>query len=195
MLYSLNLDQPMHVHGHTLDLVQTRSTDSIISNLQIHTTVLFDHSLSTMTLPYRQHPTTRKMITYRKINVFYLNHWLSDLSSSQLYPETPDGLDTLVGMYDSTLSNLLDNHAPLKTNQILVRYQEKWYNQNIALAKMSRCKGQRKWHSSKCQINLDVYKSKCHRVKQNFVKKRSFVKTKLKAVVMTRRSCLELQKT
>ena len=170
LIYSLNLDQhitePTHVHGHILDLILTRSTDDIVSDLQVHPPDLSDHAPITLTLPYHQPRAVKKVISYRKLKDIKMDSFMKDLASSQLCTNPPDDLDDLVSLYNDTLQKLLDEHAPVQTKKVPIRQQASWYNEEIALAKKDRRKAERKWRSTKLQIHLDIYKNECHRVKR-----------------------------
>ena len=60
----------------------------------------------------------------------------------------------------------MDNHAPIKTKQVSVLQQTKWYNEDIVSTKKARRKVKRRWCSTKLQILLKMYKSERHKVKQ-----------------------------
>ena len=47
----------------------------------------------------------------------------------------PDDVDHLVDFYDSTLRDIIDQHAPLRTKEMPSRPMLPWYNKNIQAAK------------------------------------------------------------
>ena len=53
--------------------------------------------------------------SFRRLHSIDTNSFLSDLKSSQLITNPPDSLDCLLTAYNSTLSSLLDKHAPIIT--------------------------------------------------------------------------------
>ena len=167
---SLNLEQhisePTHVGGHTLDLVLTRSSDDIIQSVVVHPPDLSDHSPISMTLPFHKPVATKKTITYRKIKDISLEDFINDIASSQLCKSPPDDLDELVDMYNSTLSGVLDKHAPVQTKQITVRETAKWYNDEIHTAKQERRRAEKRWRRSKLQVDLDIYRAGCRKVRR-----------------------------
>ena len=200
LLCSPNLNQhvahPTHIHGHILDLVLTRSIDSIISNLLVHPPTLSDHSPITLTLPCHQPLTEKKAITYRKLKDIDIDTFIKDLSISQLCTNTPDDLDKLVDMYNSTLEEILDNHAPIQTYQVAVQQQTKWYNKDIVLGKKVRRNAERSWCSTKLHIYLEIYKSESHKVKELCKKKQSRISIRKRLMIsaMTRKNCSESQR-
>ena len=76
-----------------------------------------------------------------------------DLSLTSLCQHLPDGyfitstedLNKLVADYNSTLSNLLNHHAPLKSKTVRKRPSVPWYTAEIGAAKRLRRKAERKW--------------------------------------------------
>ena len=52
---------------------------------------------------------------FRRLHPIDTDSFLSDLKSSQFITNPPDSLDCLLTAYNSTLSSLLDKHAPLIT--------------------------------------------------------------------------------
>ena len=95
-----------------------------------------------------------------------MDTFIKDLSFNQLCTNPPDELDKLVYLYHSTLKEILNNHATIHTKQVSMQQQTNWYNEDIALAKKASRKAKRKWHSTKLQIYLEIYKSESHKVKQ-----------------------------
>ena len=55
----------------------------------------------------------------------------------------------LVDCYNTTLAELLDRHAPLKTKTVTVRRQEPWYSEEIREAKRARRRAERKWRKTR----------------------------------------------
>jgi hypothetical protein len=170
LMFSLNLNQhisePTHINGHTLDLILTRSTDDIVSNVVVHPPALSDHSPISLSLPLHKPVAEKKTITYRKLKDIDIESFRSDISSSQLCTSPPDNLDELVDMYNDTLSKILDQHAPVQSKQVTIRHHAKWYNDEIASAKKVRRRAEKKWRKNKLQVHLDVYKEECHKVRR-----------------------------
>lgn len=170
LIFSLNLDQhitqPTHIHGHMLDLVLTRSTDSIVNDLIVHPAEISDHSPITLSLPYRKPNAKKKTITYRKLNDIDMDSFLKDLTASQLCTNPPNDLDQLVEMYNDTLGGLLESHAPLQTKQVKVRSQAKWFDEEILAARCCRRKAEKKWRKTELNVHLDIYKEKARHVKR-----------------------------
>ena len=70
----------------------------------------------------------------------------------------PD-LEVLVKRYDTTLRDILNNHAPLKQRTVTIRPSNPWYSPEIDEAKKRRKQLERKWRNSKLEIDRQLFKS------------------------------------
>ena len=115
-----------------------------------------DHASVYCTLLPDKPSLTTKNVAYRKLKSFDLESLKRDLSVSLLcsdplnlhvhsHTEDPCDLDALVGRYGTTLSRVIDCHAPLKAKTVKVRPTVPWYNDEIKAAKRLRRKGERTW--------------------------------------------------
>ena len=73
-------------------------------------------------------------------------------------------MDAYAHEYTTTLSALLDRHAPHKTHRRVTRPVVPWYNETIDNAKQERKKAERKWRKSKAANDLLDFKSKRNHV-------------------------------
>ena len=96
----------------------------------------------------------------RKIKEIDREKLQEDLSSSELYQNTPDTLDELVNSYNTTLAQALDRHASLRTKVIRSRPLVLWFNEEIKAARREKRKAERK-----CGDELALGKI-CWRTKQ-----------------------------
>ena len=74
-------------------------------------------------------------------------------------PSSWEDFDKFVQSYNSTLSSILDRHAPLKSKVVGSRPQVPCYNQEIAEAKKKRRKAERTLRKTKSAEDLLVFKS------------------------------------
>ena len=58
---------------------------------------------------------------------------------------------TLVEQYNSVLTRIMDNHAPMQTKEVQVRPRPPWFNTSILDAKRKRRKAERTWLSEKSE--------------------------------------------
>ena len=111
---------------------------------------------------------TTKNVVYRKLKSVDLESLKRGLSDSLLCSDPPDlqvhlhsedlrDLDALVRRYNTTLSKVIDCHAPLKTKTVKVRPAVPWYNDDIKAAKRLRHKAERTGHPSRCPPPTQVW--------------------------------------
>ena len=104
----------------------------------------------------------------QKKKTINLDSFHSDIQASSLCNDrqfnTADDLDAFACEYNTTLSALLDQHAPLKTRRRIIRPVVPWYNEFIDNAKRQRKKAERKWRKTKAADDLLDFKSKRNHV-------------------------------
>ena len=139
LLVSMGLVQhvntPTHQRGHILDLIITREVDSLVHKPPISDCFLSDHCTVLCNLSLLKPSLTVREISYRKLKAIRLEAFKDDLELSDPCRNTPQNLDDLVACYNSTLTSILDKHAPLITKTVTVRAQVPWFNDDIKNAK------------------------------------------------------------
>ena len=170
LLESLGLEQhvtePTHVLGHTLDLVTTRRTEIVLGSIPRSCRYLSDHAAVRCSICINKPAPRAKKKTYRKIKSVDINSLKHDIAQSDLCLQgcakrisSCEDLDKFVQGYNSTLSSILDRHAPLKSKVVRSRPQVPWYNQEIDEAKRMRRNSERTWRRTKSAEDLLVFKS------------------------------------
>ncbi len=76
----------------------------------------------------------------------------------------PSDVYNAVDSYNTTLSKLIDQHAPMKERTVTIRPSAPWYTDEIKIAKQLRRKLERKWRLSKLVIDRELYMNQCKRV-------------------------------
>ena len=116
------VNSPTHIHGHTLDLLLTKSNNNKISN--VHTTdALSDHFSITCTLHLpTPRPQINATVSFRKYHKIKKEKIKTDLIASDLINNPSKNADTLYEQYHSTLTTLIDKHAPLHTKHTKAKY-------------------------------------------------------------------------
>ena len=160
MLASYNLTQhihdPTHKHGHTLDWIISRDDDNIIENSSVSSR-LSDHHAILFQLNVKKPPLPRKMVTFRSYRNVDTDKFQSDIQSSDLLQNPATTLDQLCELYDKTLSDINDKHAPLKTKNMTIRPFTPWYTNEINEAKKLRRKYEEKWRQTKLTVHEEIY--------------------------------------
>ena len=91
------------------------------------------------------------MRTCRNIKAINLKKFQSDLQSSDLLQCPAESLDDL--QYQSTLSTVLDIHAPLVLIKVSQMSSQPWFCSEIAEAKKKRRRLERRWRRTKHKID------------------------------------------
>ena len=121
--------QSTHELGHTIDLIITRRSDSIIYSSPT-TDHLFSYNLTVLTTLRATKPAiTSKERVYRKIKSIDLNTFRSDLAVSELCQESHKEFNELVECYNTTLTHVLvqtrstskNNPSPKATRTLVQR--------------------------------------------------------------------------
>ena len=174
LLSLFNLTQhvsgPTHNLGRTLDLVITRSTEDILSNITIRNSFISDHYAVMFNLQHKKIKYKQETISYRPFKSIDEDAFVRDVSNLFMTPGSnclnganqidPNNVDDFVCSYNDRLSSLIDHHAPIKTKTITIRPNAPWYNNEITLAKRLRRKYEHKWLRSKTLDLSDYYESR-----------------------------------
>ena len=155
-----HVDKPTHTSGHTLDLIITRCSDSLLSAKPIADYLFSDHITVLCDLELGKPPPKVKQVSDRKIKDIDREKLQVDLLSSELCQNTPDTLNDLVNSYNTTLAQALDRHAPLRTKVIRSRPLVPWFNEEIKAARREKRKAERKWRRTGSREDMLAYKAK-----------------------------------
>ena len=135
---------PTHRTGHTLDLVLTRDRDSLAPTVSSQGHCFPDHFPVFCDLSLTTEYSRLQEVTYRKIKAIIAYCFIRDVSASVLCSTSATtDIDTDVALYNTTLSTIVNMHAPEKTRRIPARPQPGWYNEDIRVAKQSRRQAER----------------------------------------------------
>ena len=77
-----------------------------------------------------------------------------------MYIDPPDDLDKLVDCYNTTLSSLLNKHAPIQSRKIRNRSRLPWFDDENIKARCDRWKDEKRWRRTGLASDLLAFKSK-----------------------------------
>ena len=106
------VQERIHRHGHILDRVVCRDDDNCIKDVSM-TSMLSDHFLININVYLQKQSVSAKIISYRGYKSIDNEAFLADLRVSSVLLDTPDYVDHLVDIYDSTLRDIIDKHGSL----------------------------------------------------------------------------------
>ena len=162
-----HIKKPTHVHGHTLDLVITRSSAGIIQSQPNVDRFFSDHAFILCELQPSKPQTTVKTVYYRKLGRIDKSALMNDIAISSFCSDSSlhdhlgtHELDSLVQKYQDTLTTVIDQHAPIISKTLVARPKVPWYNKEIDNAKRQRRKAERTWRRTKSPFDFDQFKSK-----------------------------------
>ena len=174
LIYSFNMDQHVnhvtHEKGHLLDLVITRAESNFISSLSVVPWAFSDHHVIKFHIPGKRRVEKRNTIKIRKLKDIDMEKLNEDIQNSILVKDPPQELEDLIECYNSTLTDILEKHAPLKEKVIRLQPRAPWYNNDIQKAKRERRKWERKYIKSRDNADAQILKEK-HRAVQDMCDK------------------------
>ncbi len=165
LLESFNLNQNVvgstHQRGHTLDLIITRSDESLVSNIECFNPLISDHYAVLFNVAVERPEPVTKNIKYRSIKKINFGKFREDIRTSSLVTTQSTGVDDLSTIYMSELTRILDHHAPLKSKLITDRTGCEWFTDELGDLKREKRKLERKYNSSKLTVDLEIYRNAC----------------------------------
>ena len=170
-----SINFPTHVKGHSLDLVLTRSTDTL-NPISIPLSFPSDHCLIKTTLDISKPLTKIEQISYRPLKKINLHKFKDEILKSELFSCNFNSLDIneIVDIYNSTLLNLLNRHAPLKTITIKKKENSPWYSDSLRNLKKTKRYFEDMWLKYKSNQSLIEFKT----IKNQYIKECNLMKTK-----------------
>ena len=150
-----HITQPTHRLGHTLDWIVSRDSDNVIIATDTTSCLISDHSTVLCSLNLSPPLRTKHLVTRRNIKAIDKIHFIQAASNLLSVVPLPD----LPLLFDSTLRDLLDKHAPASTRARPVRPPAPWLTPEIAEAKRSRRRAERLWRSSKLTVHRQMFQS------------------------------------
>ena len=155
-----HVKQPTHIHGHTLDLMITRQSDDFVAEEPLSERFISDHAAVTCSLRTRRPVVELKHAEYRKLKSIDSELFAEDIRNSVVYIDPPDDLDKVVNCYNTTLSSLLNKHAPIQSRKIRNRSRPPWFDDEIMQARRDRRKAEKRWRRTGLASDLLAFKSK-----------------------------------
>ena len=152
----------MWIRRHTFDLIITRQSETVLVGTPVPDYLFSDHYSILYDLTFPKPTLSVNKVAYRKISAVDIEQFRYDISASDLgncdlNHGTPDDLDCFADSYDRILRDILDHHAPVKTNIITERPRIPWFNVVIRKAKKERRKSERKWRRTELQYDYDWF--------------------------------------
>ena len=130
---------PTHRFNHTLDLVITQADSTlcpVISQCPISPSDHFPILYSLNILRPPSSPISKHLT--RAIHSINIERFTRDIISSRLITHPPSNLSDLIDCYNSTLTNLLDKHAPLISKITRTKPPQPWFTPTLNKLKSAK---------------------------------------------------------
>ena len=139
---------PTHIMGHTIDVVITKNSDSIIDNFTVTEYSISHHFMIDFTYKIEPKIVQTKTISYRSVKKLDSQKFSDDiLISLSSLPNTNNLKDT-IDNYNSAMQNIVDIHAPHQTKTIKLVPHAPWFDAEYANLRRVRRKAERKFRRS-----------------------------------------------
>ena len=164
LLDSFNLKQHVssstHISNNTLDLVITPQQSSILSSVIISPISPSDHYRVMSFLNFQPPPPKPAILhAFRRIKSIDIQSFCKDIASSTLVTNPPTALPDLVASYNTTLSAILDRHAPVKSKLLTSTHSNPWYTTELRTLKCDRRRCEHQWRSHPCTQTLSFLRT------------------------------------
>ena len=132
-----SVKDPTHILGNTLDLVITRS-DLPHPSVVVDLPQMSDHSLVRFQIPIQRPPVQFVWHQYTRLERFDSERFRADLRGGGLCDPgiyEAMSIDEVQDLYDTTLSSLLDKHAPRRTAKRRYQPHTRWFDSECTASK------------------------------------------------------------
>ena len=135
--------EPTQDKGHILDIVLSRAR-TLVRSVTTENLCMSDHFLLTVATDLSRPRVARKVVTCRNVRAIDRPQFRGDLAQSPLVTNSPENVDDLADLYNSTLLELLYKHAPEKEKVVPDRTNSPWIDEAVVKAKQARRRAERK---------------------------------------------------
>ena len=141
-------------------LIKRQSDDTIVKGKPwAHSSLISDHFPVMCYLNAERAHFPVKKISFRKLSAINNDLLKNDIVESRLCIEKPTNVSELAALYDITLKEVLDKHAPLVAKTVVLRPKAPWLTDCILEEKREKRKAEKHWLKSRTERDWKVYKS------------------------------------
>jgi hypothetical protein len=165
------VQRPSHRLGHQLDVFITRS-DKPLPVIHVDPPILSDHSLLIARYSVTQSlAPVRQRICRRKWRSLNIDSYTKDLMTSELICNPPEDVNALFDCYNTTLSTLLDKHAPTVLVTKYARPASPWFDTECHLVKTKTRKLEKLYRANPNSVTELAWRSQFRRQRVMFQSK------------------------
>jgi len=153
-----HVNKPTHQNGNTLDLLLTPSDTPLDFTWEAMDYGFKDHFPIFLRINVTKPALPKMKITYRKTKSITADALRNAISLDRLRNcEGRTSLQHLITTYQDELEATLNAVAPLKTREITMRPDARWFSDEIRTAKQQRRKAERKWRKTGLCVHREIY--------------------------------------
>jgi len=153
------VEEPTHIKGHIIDLVINSVFDNSIHSVEVDQNSPSDHHWVLFSLSVSKPKPVTQIIMSRNTKNIDMNLIKEEIILSTLTDKV-DSAKTVqekIEAFNTTLTGILDKHAPLRKRRICLRPNTQWYNDDIRLSKHERRLAEKKWRTTKLEVHRQTY--------------------------------------
>ena len=164
------VSQTTHKYGHILDWLIVRDSDNLVNHVSVTDRIKSDHFPIVFSLDISKPTRLKKSVVRRKLTSIDPTVFASEASSR--LSDRPEKADKL-SHYNTTLQQLLDEHAPPSTRLVPDRPFSPWYGQDILKAKRLRRRAERLKNKTKLTAHRQIYEKEIKKVNRLVSRKKN----------------------
>ena len=149
--------EPTHVKGHILDIVLCRAR-TLVTSVTVDNLYMSDHFLLTIGTDLSRPRVPRKVVKCRNVKSIDRSLFRADIAQSPLVIGSPDGVDDVLDLYNTTILGLLNKRAPEKEKAVPDRPSSPWISKAVIKAKQARRRAERKKRKTGLAVHIEIYK-------------------------------------
>ncbi len=148
---------PTHTSGHTLDLLIADPDDNLIRTCNVLPSLGSDHHLIDSQISIEKPKPSKLTKSIRNLKAIDVGDFKEDLASKLNNYASNGDADAHCDFFVSTLTEVLDKHAPSKQCSRSTRTRSPWYNNEIHGERRERRKLERRWRKDPNEENHTLY--------------------------------------
>ena len=128
-------------------------------NITVDHSVKSDHFAILFTLSLTAPTKAKVTVSMRKLKAIDIQAFSDSISASKLqqHVRAADNATEAYEFYNTTLIEILDDHAPVTQRTITIRSESPWFTTNIKLAKAKRRRLEKQWRRTSLTVHRDIY--------------------------------------
>ena len=142
LLHSFGLRQhitgPTHKKGHILDFIISREEDDLVTSPSVHSDMPSDHADIKCYVNILQPGPSIKRVESCRLRDVDSKTFIEDIRDSSLLESSTTNSASMVELYNQTLLDILNKHAPVVQRSVVFRPHAPWYSNSLRAAKQEK---------------------------------------------------------